>query len=105
MIMSTYTLYVIIEGPGDSEIHRSHWSFAFLRPNTSIALVYQVLLLDETRLIYQLDKRDGVPFPVVGSEGAVKIGEMDGTKYVDVRPKQPHSFSAYCAMAFSMDMS
>ena len=101
--MSTYTLYIIIEGPGDSEIHRSHWSFAFLRPNTSIALVYQVLLLDETRLIYQLDKRDGVPFPVVGSEGAVKIGEMDGTKYV--RPKQPNTFSAYYALALSMDMS
>ncbi|KAF2677045.1 hypothetical protein K458DRAFT_436843 [Lentithecium fluviatile CBS 122367] len=83
--MSKYTLYITLEGPGDLPHHRSHWSFAFLRPNSPFACIYQVLLLDGMHLIHHLDRRDGVPFPIVGSEGAVKLAELDDTKYVEAQ--------------------
>ena len=79
--MPNYVLSIVVEGAGLSPQNRSHWSFAFHRPDSTIANICQVLLLDDTRLLYQFDRRDGVPYPVSRSEGAVKLAELSPNEY------------------------
>ncbi|KAF2638186.1 hypothetical protein P280DRAFT_551345 [Massarina eburnea CBS 473.64] len=74
--MSKYELYIVLEGLGHSEHHRSHWSFAFHYPGTLLANVHQVLLLNDTRRFYHYDRRDGVPHPTPGSEGKVLLARL-----------------------------
>ncbi|KAF1955274.1 hypothetical protein CC80DRAFT_493198 [Byssothecium circinans] len=78
--MSTYSLYIILEGTGESQTHRSHWSFTFLHPNSPLANIHQVLLLDDTRLIYHYDRRDGVPYPIPGSEGELLLARLTASQ-------------------------
>ena len=80
--MSKYTLYIVIEGPGHSAQYRSHWLFAFRRSGSDLANIYQVLVLDDFHQIYGFDRRDGIPFPVSGCEGAVKLAELAPHQYV-----------------------
>lgn len=79
--MATHILYIVLEGAGLTPENRSHWSFAFHRPESRIANVLQVLLLDDLRLIYHFDRRDGVCFPIPGAEGAVRLAELSASEY------------------------
>ncbi|KAF2792385.1 hypothetical protein K505DRAFT_326193 [Melanomma pulvis-pyrius CBS 109.77] len=79
--MATHILYIVLEGDGLTPENRSHWSFAFHRPDSHIANVLQVLLLDDLRLLYHFDRRDGVPFPVPGAQGAVRLAELSASEY------------------------
>ena len=64
--MSTYALYLVIEGEGLTPQNRSHESFIFQHTDieSSVANILQVLLLDEICLVYQFDWRANISFPV-----------------------------------------
>jgi len=71
--LATKSLSLIITGPGTDPNHRSHWSLALHSPDSNTGRIFQVTLLDLSRLIYAFDVRDGVDIRGAGSEGSFEL--------------------------------
>ncbi|KAF2268696.1 hypothetical protein CC78DRAFT_350808 [Lojkania enalia] len=78
----SYTISIVVHGPGDDPNHRSHWSFALYRDNSVIGNVLHVVLLDLNKLIYGFDKRTGVSYHSRSSEGIFTVANLTHSQYL-----------------------
>lgn len=77
----SFSLSVIVDGPGNDPNHRSHWAFALHDPASQYGDLLQVTVLDLDRLIYAFDKRKGVEIQSRSAEGYFTIASLAREEY------------------------
>lgn len=73
-----FELFIEVFGNGDDPNHRSHWGFLVARQGDDFGDLYHVLLIDQSKLWYQLDVRRGTTIKTRQAEGVCKIPLQDG---------------------------
>lgn len=71
--MASYSLSIVVDGPGTDANHRSHWRFAIHHNAAETGTIMQVQVIDLSKLIYQFDERSGVDIRSKGSEGSFTV--------------------------------
>ena len=74
--MASYSLSIIVDGPGTDANHRSHWTFAIHHNAAETGIIMQVQVIDLDKLIYQFDERRGVDIRSKGSEGSFSVASL-----------------------------
>lgn len=74
--MATYSLSIVVDGPGTDANHRSHWTFAIHHNAAETGTIMQVQVIDLSKLIYQFDERRGVEIRSKGSEGSFTVASL-----------------------------
>ena len=74
--MASYSLSIIVDGPGTDANHRSHWTFAIHHNAAETGIIMQVQVIDLGKLIYQFDERRGVDIRSKGSEGSFSVASL-----------------------------
>jgi hypothetical protein len=82
---STYTLSIVLHGPGTDPNNRSHWTLALHRPPSPLATVLQVNVLDLASLTYASTTRNGEVLLPASAEGRVEVGTLDMAGYIAVK--------------------
>lgn len=74
--MASYSLSIVVDGPGTDPNHRLHWTFAIHHDNADNGIVMQVQVIDLSRLIYQFDERRDMEIRSRGSEGSFTVASL-----------------------------
>lgn len=74
--MASYSLSIVVDGPGTDANHRSHWIFAIHHNAAETGTIMQVQVIDLSKLIYQFDERRGVDIRSKGSEGSFTVASL-----------------------------
>lgn len=74
--MASYSLSIVVDGPGTDANHRSHWTFAIHHNATETGIIMQVQVIDLSKLIYQFDERRDVAIRSKGSEGSFTVASL-----------------------------
>ena len=74
--MASYSLSIVVDGPGTDANHRSHWTFAIHHNAAETGTIMQVQVIDLSKLIYQFDERSGVDIRSKGSEGSFTVASL-----------------------------
>ena len=76
-----YNLSIVVSGPNDDPSNCSRWAFALHAPDSPIGNLLDVTALKLDRPIYAFDKRAGVEFQSIYSEGYFVIARLSPEQY------------------------